>query len=79
MSKLGNSMPANKVTNVMKGGGLNKLSKIKEKIGGRINDSIGEFINPIKYHSGILKGGNKTKKASVTGKDSKTKRVHFYF
>jgi len=66
--------------NAQKGGGLNNLSNIKQQIGGRINDSIGEFINPIKYQSGILKGGNnKTKKAFVTGKNSKTKHVYFSF
>ena len=80
MAKLGSSIPTDKVTNVMKGGGLNKLSKVKEQIGGRIIDSLDEFTDPINYQTGILKGGNnKTKKSFVGSKHGKTKHVRFSF
>ena len=81
MSKVGSSMPnTDKITNAMKGGGLNKLSKVKEQIGGRIIDSLDEFSDPINYQTGILKGGNnKTKKSFVGSKHGKTKHVRFSF
>jgi hypothetical protein len=61
------------------GGGFKNLTKEKVQIGGRINDSISEFADPIGYQS-ILKGGNnnKTKKSFVKNGKSKSSRVHFY-
>ena len=59
-------------------GGFKKMSQIKQQIGGRINDSLAEFSDPISYQTGILKGGhNKTKKAMVNGNDRKSRRVRF--
>ncbi len=64
-------------TPTMQRGGLQKLTNEKEQIGGRINDSIAEFSDPISYQTGILKGGyNKTKKSFVKSK-GKSKRVRF--
>jgi hypothetical protein len=63
---------------IMQRGGLKKLANDKEQIGGRINDSLAEFVDPIGYQTGILKGGhNKTKKAIVNGNDRKSRRVRF--
>ena len=70
----------NALTNVTQTGGLKKIAHVKEQIGGRINDSLAEFSDPISYQTGILKGGgnNKTKKSIlVSGKDKKSRRVHF--
>jgi hypothetical protein len=70
----------NALTNVTQTGGLKKIAHVKEQIGGRINDSLAEFSDPISYQTGILKGGgnNKTKKSIlVNGKDKKSRRVHF--
>jgi hypothetical protein len=70
----------NALTNVTQTGGLKKIARVKEQIGGRINDSLAEFSDPISYQTGILKGGgnNKTKKSIlVSGKDKKSRRVHF--
>ena len=62
-------------TNIQKGG-LKKIVNDKQQIGGRINDSLAEFSDPIGYQS-ILKGGNnKTKKLFVKSK-GKSKRVRF--
>jgi hypothetical protein len=59
------------------GGGFKNLTKEKLQIGGRINDSIAEFADPISYQS-ILKGGNnKTKKTFVKNRKTKSRRVHF--
>ena len=60
------------------GGGFKNLTKEKVQIGGRINDSIAEFADPIGYQS-ILKGGNnnKTKKTFVKNRKTKSRRVHF--
>ena len=60
-------------------GGFKNLIQQKKQIGGRINNSIAEFADPIGYQY-ILKGGNnKTKKSFVkTGKaKAKSRRVHF--
>ncbi len=63
---------------LMQRGGLKKLANEGLQIGGRINDSLAEFSNPIGYQTGILKGGhNKTKKAMVNGNDRKSRRVRF--
>jgi hypothetical protein len=63
----------------MQKGGLKKLANEGLQIGGRINDSLAEFADPIGYQTGILKGGhNKTKKAiMVNGNDRKSRRVRF--
>lgn len=63
----------------MQRGGLKKLANEGLQIGGRINDSLAEFSDPIGYQTGILKGGhNKTKKAiMVNGNDRKSRRVRF--
>ena len=63
----------------MQKGGLKKLANEGLQIGGRINDSLAEFSDPIGYQTGILKGGhNKTKKAiMVNGNDRKSRRVRF--
>ena len=62
----------------MQKGGLKKLANEGLQIGGRINDSLAEFADPIGYQSGILKGGhNKTKRAMVNGNDRKSRRVRF--
>jgi hypothetical protein len=73
----------NKMTNLtqttLQTGGLKKLTNEKEQIGGRINDSLSEFSDPISYHENmsILKGGhNKTKKSFVKS-NGKSKRVRF--
>lgn len=66
-------------TALMQRGGLKKLANDKEQIGGRINDSLAEFVDPIGYQTGILKGGhNKTKKATMVNEnDRKSRRVRF--
>jgi len=64
-------------TPTMQRGGLKKLTNEKDQIGGRINDSLAEFSDPISYQTGILKGGyNKTKKSFSKSK-GKSKRVRF--
>jgi hypothetical protein len=64
-------------TPTMQKGGLKKLTNEKDQIGGRINDSLAEFSDPISYQTGILKGGyNKTKKSFSKSK-GKSKRVRF--
>jgi len=61
-------------------GGFKNLTKEKEQIGGRINNSIAAFTDPIGYQSSILKGGNnKTKRLVKRNKKSKSKRVRFSF
>ena len=67
---------------IVKRGGFNKMSKEKEQIGGRINDALDEFTDPINYQTGIMKSGNnnnnnKTKKSFDTSKHCKTKHVRF--
>ena len=61
------------------GGGFKNLTKQKAQIGGRINDSIAAFTDPIGYQSSILKGGNnnKTKKSFIKNGNVKSRRVHF--
>ena len=61
-------------------GGFKNLTKQKAQIGGRINDSIAAFTDPIGYQS-ILKGGNnnKTKKLVKRNKKSRSRRVRFSF
>ena len=63
------------------GGGFKNLTKQKAQIGGRINDSIAAFTDPIGYQSSILKGGNnnKTKKLVKRNKKSRSRRVRFSF
>ena len=63
-----------------KGGGFKNLTKQKAQIGGRINDSIAAFTDPIGYQS-ILKGGNnnKTKRLVKRNKKSRSRRVRFSF
>lgn len=63
----------------MQRGGLKKLANEGLQIGGRINDSLAEFSDPIGYQTGILKGGhNKTKRViMVNGNDRKSRRVRF--
>ena len=82
MTNASNSV-TNKMTNLtpttLQTGGLKKLTNEKEQIGGRINDSLAEFSDPISYHENmsILKGGhNKTKKSFVKS-NGKSKRVRF--
>jgi hypothetical protein len=60
-------------------GGFKNFTKQKAQIGGRINDSISEFADPIGYQSSILKGGNnnKTKKSFIKNRKMKSRRVHF--
>ena len=64
-------------------GGFKNLTKEKEQIGGRINNSIAAFTDPIGYQSSILKGGNnnnnKTKRLVKRNKKSKSRRVRFSF
>ena len=61
----------------MKIGGFKNFTKQKAQIGGRINDSIAEFADPIGYQS-VLKGGNnKTKKSFVKNRKANSRRVHF--
>jgi len=58
---------------------IKKIEKVKSQIGGRINDSIAAFTDPIGYMS-ILKGGNnKTKKSFIKNDNAKSRRVHFSF
>ena len=60
-------------------GGFKNLTKQKAQIGGRINDSIAAFTDPIGYQS-ILKGGNnKTKKSFIKNGKVKSRRVRFSF
>jgi hypothetical protein len=61
--------------------GLKNLTKQKAQIGGRINDSIAAFTDPIGYQSSILKGGNnnKTKKSFIKNRKVKSRRVRFSF
>jgi hypothetical protein len=63
------------------GGGFKNLTKQKAQIGGRINDSIAAFTDPIGYQSSILKGGNnnKTKRLVKRNKKSRSRRVRFSF
>lgn len=62
------------------GGGFKNLTKQKAQIGGRINDSIAAFTDPIGYQSSILKGGNnKTKKSFIKNGKVKSRRVRFSF
>lgn len=63
----------------MQRGGLKKMANEGLQIGGRINDSLAEFADPIGYQTGILKGGhNKTKRViMVNGNDRKSRRVRF--
>ena len=62
------------------GGGFKNLTKQKAQIGGRINDSIAAFTDPIGYQLSILKGGNnKTKRLVKRNKKSKSRRVRFSF
>jgi hypothetical protein len=79
IAKVGSNMTNNIVSNAMQKGGLKKLANEGLQIGGRINDSLAEFADPIGYQTGILKGGhNKTKKAiMVNGNDRKSRRVRF--
>ena len=59
-------------------GGFKNLIQQKQQIGGRINDSIAEFADPIGYQS-ILKGGNnETKKSFVNTGKAKSRRLHSY-
>jgi hypothetical protein len=62
-------------------GGFKNLTKQKAQIGGRINDSIAAFTDPIGYQSSILKGGNnnKTKRLVKRNKKSRSRRVRFSF
>ena len=62
-------------------GGFKNLTKQKAQIGGRINDSIAAFTDPIGYQSSILKGGNnnKTKKSFIKNRNVKSRRVRFSF
>jgi hypothetical protein len=61
-------------------GGFKNLTKEKVQIGGRINDSIAAFTDPIGYQSSILKGGNnKTKKSFIKNGKVKSRRVRFSF
>ena len=56
------------------------FAKQKAQIGGRINDSIAAFTDPIGYQSSILKGGNnKTKRLVKRNKKSRSRRVRFSF
>ena len=61
--------------------GFKNLTKQKAQIGGRINDSIAAFTDPIGYQSSILKGGNnnKTKKSFIKNRNVKSRRVRFSF
>ena len=62
-------------------GGFKNLTKQKAQIGGRINDSIAAFTDPIGYQLSILKGGNnnKTKRLVKRNKKSRSRRVRFSF
>ena len=62
-------------------GGFKNFAKQKAQIGGRINDSIAAFTDPIGYQSSILKGGNnnKTKKSFIKNRKVKSRRVRFSF
>ena len=61
-------------------GGFKNFTKQKAQIGGRINDSIAAFTDPIGYQLSILKGGNnKTKRLVKRNKKSKSRRVRFSF
>jgi hypothetical protein len=61
-------------------GGFKNLTKQKAQIGGRINDSIAAFTDPIGYQSSILKGGNnKTKRLVKRNKKLRSRRVRFSF
>jgi hypothetical protein len=62
-------------------GGFKNFAKQKAQIGGRINDSIAAFTDPIGYQSSILKGGNnnKTKRLVKRNKKSRSRRVRFSF
>ena len=72
---------ASKVTSAAAAaGGFKNLTKEKVQIGGRINDSIAAFTDPIGYQSSILKGGNnKTKKSFIKNGKVKSRRVRFSF
>jgi hypothetical protein len=61
-------------------GGFKNFAKQKAQIGGRINDSIAAFTDPIGYQS-ILKGGNnnKTKRLVKRNKKLRSRRVRFSF
>jgi hypothetical protein len=63
------------------GGGFKNFAKEKAQIGGRINDSIAAFTDPIGYQSSILKGGNnnKTKRLVKRNKKLRSRRVRFSF
>ena len=63
------------------GGGFKNFAKQKAQIGGRINDSIAAFTDPIGYQSSILKGGNnnKTKRLVKRNKKLRSRRVRFSF
>ena len=84
-SALNNSIDSdvNNMTSPIKiKGGFKNLTKEKEQIGGRINNSIAAFTDPIGYQSSILKGGNnnnKTKRLVKRNKKSKSRRVRFSF
>jgi len=82
-SELAASKVTSKVTSAAAaaaGGGFKNLTKQKAQIGGRINDSIAAFTDPIGYQSSILKGGNnKTKKSFIKNGKVKSRRIRFSF
>ena len=56
-------------------GGFKQIVDEKYQIGGRINNSINEFINPINFY--MMNGGNNKTKNYKISKNAKTKRVRF--
>lgn len=72
---------SNGSTGILNAQRYKNFTKEKAQIGGRINNSIAAFTDPIGYQSSILKGGNnnKTKRLIKRNKKSKSRRVHFSF